>query len=101
MSCISDFLFWLLKGNKYFEISKAILKTIHYILTTSNSNYSTTVNKTLRDPQGHCLLSTYLAHFAFAVSSEERHVIDLIHHHKVLLFPLEVLQCKERCSWSM
>lgn len=39
-----------------------------------------------------CLASSHLAHFALAVSREERHVVDLIHHHKVLLLSLEVLQ---------
>lgn len=53
------------------------------------------VHETWLDPQEHRLLLTYLAHLAFAVSSEEWHVIDLIHHHKVLFFPLEVLQYKE------
>lgn len=72
---------------------------MHYILKTWNSNYSTMVCDTLLDPQERRLLLTYLAHFAFAVSSEKWHVIDLIHHHKVLFFPLEVLQYKERCLW--
>ncbi len=35
---------------------------------------------------------THHAHLAFAVSSEEGHVVDLIHHHKVLLLTLEILQ---------
>lgn len=35
---------------------------------------------------------THLAHLAFAVSSEEGHVVDLIHHHKVLFLTLEILQ---------
>lgn len=39
-----------------------------------------------------CLVSSHLAHLALAVSREERHVVDLIHHHKVLLLSLEVLQ---------
>lgn len=36
----------------------------------------------------------HLAHLAFAVSSEEGHVVDLIHHHKVLFLTLEILQSK-------
>lgn len=39
-----------------------------------------------------CLVSSHLAHFALAVSREERHVVDLIHYHKVLLLSLEVLR---------
>lgn len=35
---------------------------------------------------------SHLAHLTLAVSREERHVINLIHHHKVLLFTLKVLQ---------
>lgn len=37
------------------------------------------------------LFSTHLAHLALAVSGQEGHVVDLIHHHKILLFPLKVL----------
>lgn len=37
-------------------------------------------------------LRQYLAHLALTVSSQEGHVVDLIHHHEVLLLPLEVLQ---------
>lgn len=39
-----------------------------------------------------CLVSAHLAHFALAVGREERHVVDLVYHHKVLLLSLEVLQ---------
>lgn len=39
-----------------------------------------------------CLSVTHLAHLTLAVSSEERHVIDLIYNHKVLFLSLEVLQ---------
>lgn len=39
-----------------------------------------------------CLLvHSHLAHLALTVSSQEGHVVDLIHHYKVLLLPLEVL----------
>lgn len=38
------------------------------------------------------LCNSYLAHLALTVSGEEGHVVDLVHHHKVLLFPLKVLQ---------
>jgi len=52
--------------------------------------------------RGHLLLldsnvsgsKTHLAHLAFAVSSEEGHVVDLIHHNKVLFLTLEILQSK-------
>lgn len=33
----------------------------------------------------------HLAHFALTVSSEEGHIVDFIHHHKVLLLSLEIL----------
>lgn len=39
---------------------------------------------------------THLAHFALAVSGEKRHVVDLIHHHKVLFFSLEILQIHKK-----
>lgn len=38
---------------------------------------------------------SHLAHLALAVSSQEGHVVDLIHHHKILLFPLKVLLQKK------
>lgn len=38
---------------------------------------------------------SHLAHLALAVSSQEGHVVDLIHHHKILLFPLKVLLKKK------
>lgn len=39
-----------------------------------------------------CLLvHSHLAHLALTVSSQEGHVVDLIHHYEVLLLPLEVL----------
>lgn len=34
---------------------------------------------------------SHLAHLALTVSSQEGHVVDLIHHNKVLLLPLKVL----------
>lgn len=37
------------------------------------------------------LVLSHLAHLALTVSSQEGHVVDLIHHHKVLLLPLKVL----------
>lgn len=33
----------------------------------------------------------HLGHLALTVSGQERHVVDLVHHHKVLLLPLKVL----------
>lgn len=56
------------------------------------------VNKTSNCLTGYVLLDhslllhSHLAHFALTVSSQEGHVVDLIHHYKVLLLPLKVLQ---------
>ncbi len=39
-----------------------------------------------------CLfVHSHLAHLALTISSQEGHVVDLIHHYKVLLLPLKVL----------
>lgn len=37
---------------------------------------------------------SHLAHLALTVSSQEGHVVDLIHDHKVLLLSFKVLQQK-------
>lgn len=39
-----------------------------------------------------CLhVCSHLAHLALTVCSQEGHIVDLIHHHEVLLLPLKVL----------
>ena len=38
------------------------------------------------------LVHSHLAHLALTVSGQEGHVVDLVHHHEVLLLPLEVLE---------
>lgn len=44
---------------------------------------------------GPFYIHSHLAHLAFAVSRQEGHVVDLVHHHKILLFPLKVLLKKK------
>lgn len=39
----------------------------------------------------HRYVQPHLGHLALTVSGQERHVVDLVHHHKVLLLPLKVL----------
>lgn len=39
----------------------------------------------------YVLVHSHLGHLAFTVSSQEGHVVDLIHNHKVLLLSLKVL----------
>lgn len=46
------------------------------------------------------LKGPHLAHLALTVSSEKGHIVNFIHHHKVLLLSLEILQREWEDQWG-
>lgn len=66
-------------------IAKTTIKKVNYSL-----NCNTLLHIQLK-LQVVVYVHSHLAHLALTVGSEEGHVVDLIHHNKVLLLPLEVL----------